>query len=59
MEHNMLQKYYKILKQTQQCMNGTTPFSVNQHKFIYTLQTVKTKYIFSYAGIEASISFSH
>jgi len=40
-------------------MNATTPFSVNQHKFIYTLQTVKTKYIFSYAGIEASISFSH
>jgi len=40
-------------------MNSTTPFSVNQHKSIYTLRTVETKYTFSYADIEASISFSH
>jgi len=38
-------------------MNSTTPFSVNQHKFIYTLRTVKTKYTFSYEDIEASIFF--
>lgn len=31
---------------------------VNQHKFIYTQWTVKTKYIFAYADIEASMFFS-
>jgi hypothetical protein len=34
-------------------MNNSTPFSVNQHNFIYTLQTVKPRYIFSYADIKA------